>query len=530
MNLYKNFFNVSAMTLISRVLGFVRDILLASVLGTGMVANAFFAAFRLPNLFRRLLAEGAFNSAFIPLFASKLENNGVKQARIFATHIIAWLFIVLLILTILAEIFMPQIMRIFVFGFVEDREKFEFTVLLARICFPYLAFMSLMAAFGGILNGLGKFLAAAFAPVMLNIVLVILLIILVFITQAGEKSAGIWLSIGVFFGGLAQLIIVVWAVKNMGFLPKISLPKMNEDVRQFWLLALPAILSGGVTQINIVVGTIIASNAQSAISYLYYADRLYQLPLGLIGIAIGVVLLPELSRHLSANRKKAARRSMDNSLIFAMVLTMPATIGLILLAEPIIATLFEHGAFSKEATRATANSLIGFSFGLPAFILIKLLQPQFFARKNTKIPTIFAAISVVANIIISLILFPKFEHVGIAIATTISAWINFFLLYFTLKKNNYFSLDSRQIKQQSLILLSAIMMGVIIIIFSHLFNIFLLRQMGFILQITALFLIIFIAIIFYFTLIHFANILPFRNIFSFVKRNANANENKVINE
>ncbi len=518
MSFYKNFFNVSAMTLLSRILGFLRDILIAFVLGTGMVADAFFAAFRFPNLFRRLFAEGAFNSAFIPLFASKLEKEGEKQAKIFATQIISWLFVILLILTILAQIFMPALMAVFVPGFVADKEKFEFSVLLARICFPYLAAMSLMAAFGAILNGIGKFLAAAFAPVMLNIVLIIVMIGLVFSVKSGEQIAAIWLSIGVFIGGVAQFLLVFWAVKKSGFLPKFTIPKISEEVKQFWLLALPAIFSGGITQINIFIGTIIASGASSAISYLYFADRLYQLPLGLIGIAIGVVLLPELSHHLSANRQIKARKSMDNSLIFAMILTMPATIGLITLAQPIIATLFEHGAFDKNATIATSKALIAFSFGLPAFILIKLFQPQFFARKNTKTPTIFAAVSVIINISLSLILFPLIAHIGIAIATSVSAWVNVILLYFTLSKNKYYSLTFVQIKQQILIILSALIMGAILVGLANLLNVPLAGELGLFMQIMALFAIIIIGVVSYFSLIHFSKILSLTNIFAFLRK------------
>ncbi|MCF6344312.1 MAG: murein biosynthesis integral membrane protein MurJ [Devosiaceae bacterium] len=518
MSLYKNFFNVSAMTLISRVLGFVRDILIALVLGTGMVADAFFAAFRFPNLFRRLFAEGAFNSAFIPLFASKLEEKTNEEARLFASHIISWLAVFLLIITILAEIFMPQLMAIFVPGFVADKEKFEFTVLLARICFPYLAAMSLMAAYGGILNGLGKFLAAAFAPVLLNIVLVIILIFLVFSVEAGAQIAGIWLAIGIFIGGIAQFILVFWAVKRTGFLPKFSRPKINPDVRKFWLLAIPAIFTGGITQINIFIGTIIASSASAAISYLYFADRLYQLPLGLIGIAIGVVLLPELSRHISGGRNIEAKKTMDNSLLFAMVLTLPATAGLITLAHPIIRTLFERGAFDAIATSNTANALIAFSFGLPAFVLIKLLQPQFFARKNTKTPTIFAAISVIVNIAVSLLLFPYIQHIGIAIATSVSAWINVIMLTFTLKSRNHFALSFEQIKQQGFLLLSAIIMGATIFGLSFLLNAPLLGNFGFLMQILSLFAIIIAGIFVYFTLIDFTNILRSKNILSFVKR------------
>ncbi len=518
MSLYKNFFSVSAMTLISRILGFLRDILIASVLGTGMVADAFFAAFRFPNLFRRLFAEGAFNSAFIPLFASELENKGAEEARIFASHIITWLFVILLILTILAEIFMPYLMILFVPGFVADKEKFEFTVLLARICFPYLAAMSLMAAYGGILNGLGKFLAAAFAPVLLNIVLVSLLIVLVFSVNAGQEIAGIWLAMGIFIGGIAQFILVFWSVKKTGFLPKFSFPKISPDVKRFWLLALPAIFTGGITQINIFIGTIIASSASAAISYLYFADRLYQLPLGLIGIAIGVVLLPELSRHLSAGRNEQAREVIDNSLVFAMVLTLPATVGLIILAHPIIATLFERGAFDTIATKATANALVGFSFGLPAFILIKLFQPQFFARKDTKTPTIFAAISVIVNISLSLLLFPFLSHVGIAIATSISAWVNVALLVLTLQRRSHFSLRVDQLIQQSLILLSALIMGGILFGLGTLLLAPLKGELGFLIQTISLFAIIIAGSIVYFALIHFFNILRIGNIFAFVKK------------
>ena len=460
MNLYRNFLSVGSMTLLSRLLGFVRDMLMANVLGTGLAADAFFAAFRFPNLFRRLFAEGAFNAAFIPLFSGALENQGEEEARLFAARIISWLAGFLVIFTVIVEIFMPQVLVPFVPGFLDDPEKFELTVLLTRICFPYLACMSLMAAYAGILNGLGKFFEAAFAPVLLNIVLVGLMAALVILAHDNAVTGAIYVSWGTLVGGVAQLGLVFWAVKRTGYLPRFQMPRFDKDVRRFWLLALPAIASGGITQINIFIGTIIASGASGAISYLYYADRLYQLPLGIIGIAIGVVLLPELSRHLKGGREDEAKAAMDTSLLIAMMLALPATAGLVALAEPIIRILFERGAFAAADTRATAAALIGFAAGLPAFILIKVFQPGFFAREDTATPTWFSAISVAVNIALSLALFPSLQHVGIAIATSVSAWTNAVLLFTTLWRKSLYRPSRGQWRRQGLMVMIAAVMAV----------------------------------------------------------------------
>jgi len=518
MSLYRNFFNVSAMTLISRILGFVRDILIAAVLGSGMAADVFFAAFRFPNLFRRLFAEGVFNAAFIPMFSEMLEKQGREEARLLAARIISWLFGFLLIFTILAEIFMPQIMRLFVPGFVNDKEKFELTVLLTRICFPYLAFMSLMAAYGAILNGLGKFLAAAFAPVLLNIVLIITLIALVFLVDSNPIFAGFWLSVGVLIGGVAQLALVIWAVRKTGMMPKFIWPKMHADVNKFWLLALPVILTGGVTQINIFIGTIIASGAGGSISYLYYADRLYQLPLGLIGIAIGVVLLPELSSHLSTGRKEQAAKAMDKSLLFAMVLTLPAAAGLIALSHPIISTLFERGEFSASDSQTVAAALIGFSIGLPAFVLIKIFQPGFFARQDTKTPTYFAIISVIINIVLSLILFPIYKHVGIAIATSVAAWTNLILLVFVLMRRRHFMINKAQLLQHILIILISVALAVFLYFSAIPLSSLLFGGGGFLIQVLTLGALISVGMALYFLAIHLAKVQDIRKIFSAMKR------------
>lgn len=452
-SLYRNFFNVGAMTMLSRVLGFVRDMLLASVLGTGMAADAFVAAFRFPNLFRRLFAEGAFNAAFIPLFSGALAASDA-QAQLLAARIISWLIGFLVVLTVLAEIFMPYVLTPFVPGFLNDPEKFDLAVFLTRICFPYLACMSLMAAYGGILNGLGKFAIAAFAPVLLNVVLVTFMVGLVLFSSGDAILSSIWISIGTLVGGIAQLALVTWAVRKTGFLPRFTRPSFSPEVRRFWTLALPAIATGGITQINIFIGTIIASGAAGAMSYLYYADRLYQLPLGIIGIAIGVVLLPALSGHLKAGREAEAKQAMDQSLLMALLLTLPAAAGLVALAEPLIRLLFERGEFGAFATSQTATALIAFSCGLPAFVLIKLFQPGFFAREDTMTPTVFAGVSVVINIALSLFLFSSLQHVGIAIATSVAAWANAILLAVVLARRGHFVLSGQQYGQ-SLALVAA---------------------------------------------------------------------------
>ncbi|WP_297106519.1 murein biosynthesis integral membrane protein MurJ [uncultured Devosia sp.] len=459
MSLFRNFVSVGSLTLLSRLAGFVRDALMAAVLGTGPAADAFFAAFRFPNLFRRLFAEGAFNTAFVPMFSGALENQGEAGAKLLAARIMSWLVLVLVAVTILAEIFMPQIMLAFVPGFVDDPAKFELTVLLTRIMFPYLACMSLMAAYGAILNTLGQFFAAAFAPVLLNIVNIAMLVPLASFWVQAPADATLWVAAATMAGGVAQLVLVWVAIERTGFRPQFRLPRFDPEVRRFWMLAVPAILAGGITQINIFVGTIIASGADNAISVLSYADRLYQLPLGIIGIAIGTVLLPELSRHLKGGRDLEARASLDQALFVSMLLTMPAAIALIALAEPIVRVLFERGAFDALATRQTADALMAFSTGLPAYVLIRVLQPGFFAREDTLTPTIYAGVSVAANIAISLWLFPSLQHVGIAIATAASAWINVILLGSTLALRGSFRLTWLQWRAQLAIAAISLVMG-----------------------------------------------------------------------
>ncbi|SDG23710.1 murein biosynthesis integral membrane protein MurJ [Pelagibacterium luteolum] len=441
MSLFRNTMSVGGLTLVSRIFGFVRDALIAAVLGIGPAADAFQAAFRFPNLFRRLFAEGAFNTAFVPMFSGALETSGAEEAKKLAGRIMSWLVVAILIVTILAEIFMEPIMMVFVPGFVDDPEKFALTVFLSRIMFPYLACMSLMAAYGAILNSLGKFFAAAFAPVLLNIVNIAVLVPLAFLTLENPADVAFWLGIAAMAGGVAQLALVFFAIRRAGFLPAIGWPRYTGEVKRFWLLALPAIAAGGIVQINVFVGTVIASQADAAIAIIANADRLYQLPLGIIGIAIGTVLLPELSRHLSAGRDIEARASQSQALLLSMTLTLPAATALIALAVPIVRVLFERGAFDAFATIAVSEALMGFAVGLPAFVLIRVLQPGFFSRKDTKTPTLIAGLSLVVNIAVSLTLWPHLEHIGIAIATSTSAWVNVLLLATLLARRGHFRLD-----------------------------------------------------------------------------------------
>jgi putative peptidoglycan lipid II flippase len=368
---------------------------------------------------------------------------------------------VVTVVTILVEIFMPWVLAPFVPGFLGDPAKYDLTVLLTRICFPYLMCMSLMAAYAAILNGLGRFTAASFAPILLNIVMIVFMAPLVLYPNTDVQTA-IWIAVGTIAGGIAQLALVYAAIRRAKFVPKLQWPRFDIEVQRFWVLAIPAVIAGGITQVNIFVGTIIASSAPSAIAYLYYADRLYQLPLGIIGIAIGTVLLPELSRHLKGGRDKEADASQNQALLISILLSMPAAVALIALATPIVAVLFQRGAFSAADTYATAQTMIWFSAGLPAYVLIRVLQPGFFAREDTRTPTVFAGISVVVNIALSLALFPSLSQVGIAIATSVAAWANAVLLAIWLARRNHFRLSAADWRRHTLIVAAAVLMGAVL--------------------------------------------------------------------
>jgi len=487
MRLYRAFATVGSMTMISRLLGFIRDILIAFTLGTGLVADAFFVAFRFPNLFRRLFGEGAFNAAFVPLFAKKIEGNGHQSAQTFARDVASLLIFALLLTTALAEIAMPWLIYIIAPGFDENPQKLDLAILLTRITFPYLACMSLVALLSGMLNALEKFAAAAAVPILLNIILILVMCIAIYMELNQTKQAGILLAWGVALAGFAQLFLLAYCIVKQGYNLKVTRPRLTPDVKKFLKLSVPGIIAGGITQINIMIGTIIASLQASAVSYLYYADRLYQLPLGIVGIAIGVVLLPELSRKIRAGDINAVMSAQNRSLEFSALLTLPAAIALFTIPEPLIKVLFERGAFDATATSATAMALSAFAVGLPSFVLIKVFSPGFFANEDTKTPMIFACISMVINVTFSLALFASYKHVGIAIATSIAGWVNALLLGFTLHKRGLFKFDQQLITKLPRILASSIVMGLVLYFMHPYITPYLNPNQGLIIQFLALF-------------------------------------------
>ncbi|WP_434054530.1 MAG: murein biosynthesis integral membrane protein MurJ [Roseibium sp.] len=462
MSLVRNFTTVGGATMLSRVLGFVRDVLLAAAVGTGPVADAFAVAFRLPNLFRRLFAEGAFNSAFIPLFGREVEEKGDEGARRFAGEIGAALLFCLLALTAVAQIFMPFVVLGLAPGFSADSAKFDLTVLMARIAFPYLIFMSLLAFLAGILNTYQRFAAAAFAPVMLNVVMSIVLGGVLFAGVEDNTELGIILSAGVTFGGIMQLLVVIADLKRLGFRIPVFRPRYTKSAKRLLVLGIPGIIAGGVTQLNIAVGTIIASLQDGANAMLYFADRLYQLPLGVIGIGIGVVLLPSLTRQLRAGETGAYQVSLNRALEISLVLTLPAAVALAVVPHEIVSVLFQRVRFDAAAVDGTAAALMAFSFGLPAFVLNKVFSPGYFAREDTKTPMKFAAVGMAVNVCLSLALFPVFKHVGIALATTIAGWVNTALLIVVLYKRGHFVPDFTLLRRLVLVLLASLLMGVAI--------------------------------------------------------------------
>lgn len=440
MNIVKAALTVGSFTAISRVLGFVRDLLIAAILGAGAAADAFFVSFKLANLFRRLFAEGAFNAAFVPLFARTLEGEGPAEARRFAENALAVMATVLLVVVLLAELFMPYLVRVLAPGFAVEGERYGLAVELSRITFPYLMAISLAALFSGVLNSIGRFAAAAFAPIILNLVLIATLLV-ASLHPATPAHALAW---GVFVAGIGQLAWVAVAARRNGMGLGLRLPRLTPRLRRLFKLMLPGAIGSGVYQINLVIDTWFASMLPvGAVSYLFYADRLNQLPLGIIGIAIGTALLPMLSRQLRAGQTTGASHTQNRALEMGLLLTLPAAAALIVLAEPIIRVLFERGAFGPEDTAATAAALVAFSLGLPAYMLIKVLVPAFFAREDTATPVKVAAVCLVANVLLILVLIGSLAHVGIALATALSNALNVMLLMLILKRRGQLALDAR---------------------------------------------------------------------------------------
>ena len=434
MNLIKSTGTFSFFTLISRLTGYLRDILIAIFLGAGPIADAFFVAFRFPNTFRRLFSEGTFNAAFVPSYSSEL-NKSKKSAELFANSIFNILFISLLIIVFIIEIFMPLFVALIAPGFKENSEKLEIAINLTRITFPFLLFVSLSSFFSAILNSHNKFAAASATPIVLNITLIFVLLFGKYLSD----ELPYYLSYAVSIAGLLQLVFLIFFVKKY-FVPKISFKnKKKKKIKLFFKKLFPSIFSSGVTQINILIGTIIASFQANAVSYLYYADRIYQINLAIAGIAIGTVLLPSLSKYVNTNNNTKIDFIQNKSLELSLFLSLPATAALLIASKEITSALFGYGSFDINSVINSADALFYFAFGLPAFALIKVFSSFLFARHNTKIPFYFSILSVLLNIFISLYFFSEIGFIIIPIATTISSWFNTLLLLFYFFSKNYFS-------------------------------------------------------------------------------------------
>ena len=431
---------VGSFTMMSRLFGFVRDMLMAALLGAGPLADAFLVAFKLPNFLRRLFAEGAFNAGFVPLFARTLEGDGKAAARDFAVQAQAVLTAVLAPLVIVGIIFMPWIIRVMAPGFEVGGERYEGAVSLSRITFCYILFISLVALYGGILNSMNQFAVPAAAPIVLNLCLIAGLLIS-YVQGYAPAYALAWALAA---AGLGQFLWVAWAARKQGMGLRLRLPKLSPEIKRLFALILPGVFGAGVAQISLFADVIFASFlAEGAVSYLYYADRVGQLPLGVIGVAVGTALLPLMSRQLRAGETQEAIRSQNRGIEIALLLTIPAAIGLAVLSLPIVTVLFQRGAFGDAESLATSAALSAYALGLPAYVLIKVLAPGFFAREDTKTPVKIAIICLIANIIFVLALIGPLQHVGIALATALSAWLNAILLGFLLYRRGLFKIGGR---------------------------------------------------------------------------------------
>ncbi len=454
MNLIKSTGTFSFFTIISRLLGYLRDILVAIFLGTSFLADAFFVAFRIPNTFRRLFSEGTFNAAFVPSYSSELVKGKDKSNKL-AVEIFNLLFLILLTLVLIVQIFMPTFVSLIAPGFVEDDEKMKLAINLTRITLPFLMLVSLASFFSAILNSHNRFAAAAAAPIILNIVLIIVL----FFGKSLNDNLVYFLSYGVTIAGLLQLLFLYFHVKKyFKFYFKIKF-KISNKVKVFFKKLIPSIFSSGVTQINILIGTIIASFQASAVSFLYYADRIYQINLAIAGIAIGVVVLPQLSKHVKMKNKKKIDLIQNKALELSLFLSLPASIALLVASDEIISALFGYGQFNDSSVINSARALYYFSFGLPAFAMIKVFSNFFFANHDTKTPFYISLISVLLNIFISIYFFSSIGFIIIPIATTISSWFNLIFLFIFLKKRNLFNFNNIFISRFFKILISAILMG-----------------------------------------------------------------------
>ncbi|MHA7887187.1 murein biosynthesis integral membrane protein MurJ [Roseicyclus sp.] len=479
--LISGFITVGVWTLGSRLLGFVRDILIAAYMGAGPVSEAFFVAFSLPNMFRRFFAEGAFNTAFVPMFSKKLEAGDDPLG--FARDAFAGLATVLIALTLVAQLAMPWLVLAMAGGFAGD-VRFELAVDFGRVAFGYILFISLAALLSGLLNATGRFAAAAAAPILLNLVLIAALVlgesgllsgadIDIASALPGDDLTGLHhatlLVWGTLIAGVAQLALVWIAAARSGFRLLPRMPRLTPDMRRLAMIMLPAMLAGGVVQINLLVGRQVASFFDGAIVWLSLADRLYQLPLGVVGIAIGIVLLPDLSRRLGAGDEEGGRHALSRAGEISLALTVPAAVALCVIPTPLVSVLFERGAFTADDTVQTALALAAYGLGLPAFVLQKVLQPLYFAREDTRSPFRYALVAMVVNAVVAIGLAFTIGFVGAALATSVAAWTMVWLLLRGKRgMGTVATFDDRYRARVGRIVLASLLMGVVLVILSTL--------------------------------------------------------------
>ncbi len=414
--LVRGFLTVGGWTFGSRLLGFARDMMMAAYLGSGPVAEAFLVAFSLPNMFRRFFAEGAFNMAFVPMFAKKLEAG--EDALGFAKDAFKGLTAVLLLFTLIGTLAMPWLVWAMASGFAGDA-RFDLAVLYGQIGFSYILFISLVALLSGVLNAFGRFTEASLVPVLMNVIFIIAMAL----ADYAGWDMGLTLAWTVPITGVAQFALTWISAHRLGYTLLPGIPRFSPDLKRLLIIAGPAVLAGGVVQVNLIVGRQVASFTEGAVAWLSYADRLYQLPLGVVGIAIGTVLLPVLSRHLRAGEHDQARNSFSRGAEFAIFLTLPAAVALVVIATPLVSVLYDRGAWAPEDTTATALVLAAYGLGLPAFVLHKVLQPLYYAREDTRRPFHYALVSMVVNAAFAVGMMPVMGFVAAALATTVSGWV-----------------------------------------------------------------------------------------------------------
>ena len=505
MNLIKSTGTFGFYTIISRLLGYLRDILIAVFLGTSFIADAFFVAFRIPNTFRRLFAEGTFNAAFVPSYTSEMIKGSSKSKK-FAGEIFNLLLIGLFFLILIIELFMPTFVGLIAPGFTGDSVKIKLATDLTRITFPFLMFISLASFFSAILNSHNRFAAASAAPIILNIVLIG---ILIFSKKLNDQLV-YYLSYGVSISGLLQLLFLYKFVNKFYQVQFNFNFKFSKEVKLFFKKLLPSIFSSGVTQINILVGTIIASFQASAVSYLYYADRIYQINLAIAGIAIGVVILPQLSKYIHERKKEKINFIQNKALELSMFLSIPATTALLIGSDEIISALFGYGSFSSEAVLNSAKALYYFSFGLPAFALIKVFSSFFFANHDTKTPFFISLISVFLNVFLSVYFFESIGFIIIPIATSISSWFNSLVLFIFLSNKNLFKFNKMFIIKFFKIILSSILMGIFFLQLISLFETQLSYEYNF--KFFYMILAVILCIIFYFIISFFIKAFDYKDL------------------